>query len=325
MTGVRAGGLAQEVVRPDEDALTTQFVAFLKAATEKRYPSGRRQRFNQARATAGVDAEFTVLDNLPVTLQVGLFASPRRYRALIRFANAASATDREPDIRGMSIRVFGIDGPNLTDGADVQDFVLNSHPVMMAADTRQFMELLQANEAGGFRRTMYFLTHPRALRIGLAARTNPTCHLDLSYWSATPYLFGPGRAVKYVTTPSSNRRSPKPQTLTDSYLSDAMRTRLAESEAGFDFMVQLQADSRRMPIEDASVEWKADESPYVPVARIRIPSQAIDNPVIAHMCEQMAFNPWHSLPEHRPLGGMNRARRRIYEAMAAFRAETVPA
>jgi hypothetical protein len=319
------GQLAQEVVAPGEEALTAQFVAFIKAATEKRYPSGVRQRFNQARATASVEAQFAVLDNLPAELRVGLFASPRQYAALIRFANASSTTDREPDIRGMSIRVQDVDGPNLTEGARMQDFVLNSHPVMMAPDTRQFMELLQANEAGGFRRAMYFLTHPRALRIGAVARTNPTCHLDLTYWSTTPYLFGPGRAVKYIVSPSSPRRSPRPHALTDTYLTDAMRVRLEESDAWFDVMVQFQTDPRRMPIEDASVEWKASESPYIPVARIRVPSQPMNNPGVVQACDQMAFNPWHCLPEHRPLGNMNRARRRIYEAMAAFRAQTIPA
>ena len=38
-------------------------------------------------------------------------------------------------------------------------------------------------------------------------------------------------------------------------------------------------------------------------------------------CESTAFNPWHALPAHRPLGNMNRARKQIYEAMAAFRAK----
>ena len=33
----------------------------------------------------------------------------------------------------------------------------------------------------------------------------------------------------------------------------------------------------------------------------------------------MMFNPWHSLMAHTPLGGMNRARREIYRAMAEFR------
>jgi hypothetical protein len=315
-------GLAEETIAADEATVIAQFVAFLKAASDRRAAGGPRQRFNQARAAACVEAEFQVLGGLPGELRVGLFAAPRAYRAWIRFANAASATDRERDIRGMSIRVFDVEGANLTPGANTQDFVLNSHPVMMAADTKSFLELLQANEAGGVRRALYFLTHPHALRVGMAARTNPTCHLDLSYWSTTPYLFGPRRAVKYVTRPGSARRSPMPPTLTNTYLNEAIRTRLADSDAAFDFLIQFQTDSRRMPIEDASVEWKPQDSPYVPVARIRIPQQSIDDSDRVARCEQTAFNPWHCLPEHRPLGSMNRARREIYRAMAAFRAET---
>jgi hypothetical protein len=311
--------IAGEVVAADEAEVTARFIAFLKAATEKRHPTGVRRRFNQGRATACVDAEFTVLDGLAPELRVGLFAQPRTYRAWIRFANAASTTDREPDVRGMSIRVLGVDGANLTPGATSQDFVLNSHPVMMVPGTREFLELLQANEAGGFRRIAYFLTHARALRIASASRANPTCHLDIHYWSTTPYLFGAQRAVKYVVAPGSARRSPRPPALSDTYLRDAMRARLIEEDATFDFKVQFQTDGRRMPIEDASVEWSRDESPYVLVARVRIPKQSIDDAAAETRCEQQAFNPWHCLAEHRPLGGMNRARREIYPAMAAFR------
>ena len=46
-----------------------------------------------------------------------------------------------------------------------QDFVLNSHPVMMVGGTREFLELLEANEAGGFRRVLYFLGHLKAARM----------------------------------------------------------------------------------------------------------------------------------------------------------------
>ena len=316
-------GLAEETIAPDEPAVTARFIAFLKAATEKRHPTGTRQRFNQGRATACVDAEFTVLDGLADGHRVGLFAAPRTYRATIRFANATSASDRDADVRGMSVKVMGVEGANLTPGATTQDFILNSHPVMMVAGTREFLDLLQANEAGGFRRIAYFLTHIGAARIAAAARSNPTCHLDLTYWSTTPYLFGPKRAVKYIVSPASNKRSPMPPSRTDTYLLDAMRARLGDAEAVFDLMVQFQTDSGRMPIEDASVEWKREDSPYVPVARIRIPRQSIDEPARIAAGEQMAFNPWNCLAEHRPLGSMNRARRAIYAAMAAFRAETV--
>ena len=40
-------------------------------------------------------------------------------------------------------------------------------------------------------------------------------------------------------------------------------------------------------------------------------------------CEQISFNPWHTLAEHRPLGSLNRARREIYDAMAQLRASRV--
>ena len=45
----------------------------------------------------------------------------------------------------------------------------------------------------------------------------------------------------------------------------------------------------------------------------------IDQADTVSRCESIAFNPWHALPAHRPLGNMNRARREIYQAMAAFR------
>jgi hypothetical protein len=312
--------LGEEHIAPDEPALTAAFIAFLESASRKRHPTGTIARFNQARAAGCVEAEMMVPEGLDAHLAVGLFAIARTYRAWIRFANAASATDREKDIRGMSIRVFDVGGENLMPGATMQDFVLNSHPVMMAGDTRQFLELLKANEGGGLRRAMYFLAHPRAARTALASRQNPTCHLDIPYWSATPYRFGSGAAVKYKIVPTSSRRSEMPEALGDSYLSDALRRRLEEADATFDLQVQFQKDSRRMPIEDASIEWKESESACQTVARIRIPRQRVDEGDAPRRCEQVAFNPWNCLPEHQPLGSMNRARRDIYRALAALRA-----
>jgi hypothetical protein len=311
-------GIADETIAPDEAQVTARFVAFLKAATDKRRRAGVRQRFNQARATACVDAEFTVLDGLAAGHRVGLFASPRTYKCWIRFANATSQSDKDKDTRGMAIKVLDVAGENLTPGATTQDFVLNSHPVMMVGSTREFLELLEANEAGGFRRALYFLGHLKAARIATASRANHTCHLDIPYWSTTPYLLG-ATAVKYVARPTSPSKSRLPATLTDNYLADAMRTRLAREDATFELLVQPQVDAHRTPIEDASVEWREADSPYVPVARIRIPAQSIDAAGQAARCEQAAFNPWHCLREHRPLGDMNRARREIYRAMAAFR------
>lgn len=308
--------LAEETVAADEAALTTEFIAFLKEVSMKRHPSGVMPRFNQGRAAGCVHAEFIVAADLPSDLRAGLFAQPGTYPARIRFANATSQSDTDRDTRGMSIKVSGIRGANLTPGALDQDFILNSHPVMMVAGTRDFLALLRAVEAGGIRTALFFLTHPRAAAAAAASRQHTTSHLEIPYWSTTPYLFGAGRAVKYIARPASTHTTPLPSPVTGNYLSERLAAHLASQDAVFDFLVQFQTDARRMPIEDASVEWRERDAPYRRVAQIRIPRQT---PIAADACEQMAFNPWHALTEHRPLGGFNRARREIYRAMAEFR------
>jgi len=81
-------------------------------------------------------------------------------------------------------------------------------------------------------------------------------------------------------------------------------------------MVQFQKDPVRMPIEDASVEWKKSDSDFRKVATVRIPAQVLGSDEMRAFrasCEDLSFNPWHTLAEHRPLGGLNRLRRAAYE------------
>ena len=99
--------LEKRSIAADEAAVVAEFIAFLKAASARRPRAGHGpvRRFNQARATGCVDAEFTVLDGLPADARVGLFAHAAHLPARDPFANATSQLDRERDIRGMSIRV----------------------------------------------------------------------------------------------------------------------------------------------------------------------------------------------------------------------------
>lgn len=313
--------LAEETIAPDEMALVDEFIAFLKMTSAKRHSSGVMPRFNQGRAAGCVDGAFIVPADLAPDLRVGLFAEPGTRRARIRFANAVSQSDTERDVRGMSIQVADGRGDNLTPGSSHQDFILNSHPVMMVGRTREFLELLQAVDAGGVKEALFFVAHPHAVAVALASRHHATSHLEIPYWSTTPYLFGAGRAVKYIARPSTARTTPLPDPLTDNYLRERLTTHLAREDADFDFFVQFQTDSRKMPVEDASVEWRERDSPYRLVANIHIPAQEVGGAERTDACEQMSFNPWHALVDHRPLGDFNRARRHLYSAMAAFRRE----
>ena len=194
----------EDTLSPDEAALIQEFVGFLKDASARRYPAGTMKRFNQGRQTAFLQADFIVPEGLPDAHRVGIFAAPRTYAAWIRFANAGSESDRERDIRGMAIQLENVEGENLTPGATTQDFILNSHPVMLAASTKDFLELLRANEAGGFRRVLYFLSHLTSARIGAAARQNPSCHLDIQYLEYRPRINS--APIASSSTPCGRRR-----------------------------------------------------------------------------------------------------------------------
>jgi hypothetical protein len=52
------------------------------------------------------------------------------------------------------------------------------------------------------------------------------------------------------------------------------------------------------------------------VATIRIPAQDFTTEAMKDFAENLSCTPWHSLPEHRPLGGINRVRRTVYETLS---------
>jgi hypothetical protein len=105
------------------------------------------------------------------------------------------------------------------------------------------------------------------------------------------------------------------------FLGKAMVKRLAKPNgpASFDFCIQEQTDARKMPIEDPTVRWK---SKFIKLATVTIDPQVFDSPEKQKSGDALSFSPWHALPEHRPLGGINRARRPIYPASQNLRHQT---
>ena len=78
-----------------------------------------------------------------------------------------------------------------------------------------------------------------------------------------------------------------------------------------------------LPIEDASVEWPESESPYRTVAHVLVPRQEIESLWQQDDYKHLSFSVWHALAAHRPLGGINRVRRRAYELSSAWRRQQV--
>jgi hypothetical protein len=166
---------------------------------------------------------------------------------------------------------------------------------------------------------LYFLTHPLDAAMQALYARPQTSPLEVQYWSCVPFLLGQGQAMKYSIKPCSGRRSTIPMPPPDDYLREAIVRTLSDTMVQFDFMVQLQTDAHSMPIEDASVRWPEQLSPFVRVAKLRLPAQRFASPAQLAFAGNLSFSPWHSLPEHRPLGNQNRARRTIYLALSSLR------
>jgi hypothetical protein len=156
---------------------------------------------------------------------------------------------------------------------------------------------------------------------GLWARTQ-TSPFETAYWGCVPYLLGEGRAMQYSFRPRLRTRSRVPglpRRPPDHYLRETMAATLARQDVEFDFLVQIQTDSHRMPIEHAGVRWPERLSRPVPVATLRLPRQRFDTPAQLAFAHNLSFNPWHCVAEHRPLGNQNRARRRLYWELSRLR------
>lgn len=76
-----------------------------------------------------------------------------------------------------------------------------------------------------------------------------------------------------------------------------------------------------MSVESTVVEWDERVAPFFKVATIEVPKQTFATAERDAFGENLSFTPWHALPEHRPLGGVNRVRRTVYEEISRFRHE----
>lgn len=146
--------------------------------------------------------------------------------------------------------------------------------------------------------------------------------LESQYFSCVPYLLGDGQAMQYSFWSRLPTRTPVPRLPRrppTNYLRDAMVATLAKQDVEFDILVQRQNDPFLTPIENSAVMWPTRLSPRVPAAVLRIPKQTFDSPEQLAFARVLSYNPWHCIPEHRPLGNVNRARKRLYYELSRLR------
>jgi hypothetical protein len=307
-----------EIKPAGEAEAVNAIVQSIQARVRNAARNGCAHRDAHPKAHGCVEAEFRILDDLPTHLRVGLFDQPRSFPAWIRFSNGSETpqADAVGDGRGMAVKIMQV----WKSRSGTQDFITINNPAFFVRNAADYVEFQAASNPMGFFfpgwNPLRFRLHElfAAMAITRKKVSNP---LNIQYWSMTPYLFG-NVPCKYSIRPVSPLSA-----LTDrtgpNFLGDNLVKALTQNDAAFDFCVQLRTAPGLMPIEDPTIEWPEAISPFVSVARITIPRQNFSTPERIAFGENLSFTPWHGLDVHRPLGGINRVRRAVYEAISLFR------
>ncbi len=320
----KAPVLGAEYPQENEPAIVDEMIREMKGQLEDLYQKTKTLRQVHSKMHGCLKAEFTVEKDLPEEYRVGIFKEAKSYQAWLRLSNGKTKVlhDKKKDTRGFAIKIMGVPGKKLLaaeEDATTQDFVLANSPVFFAKNLQEFHGLMTASiQKSKLALPIYLLSNMK-IAIRTLTKLLVSCKhaLGTTYFSSSPYRFGAeNKAVKYVIKPSEHNVLEYTSDKDFNYLRKSMLATLAKNEINYDFFIQFQMDPVKMPIEDGTIEWT---SPLIKVASIRIPKQNFDTPEWNEFGENLTYNVWHTLPEHRPLGSFNRGRRKMYEELYKFR------
>ena len=153
--------------------------------------------------------------------------------------------------------------------------------------------------------------------------------LEVQYFSASPFRYGPDRVMKFSAVPEGGEVPQEKFSDEEkneweqypNYLAQALKKTLTQGkEVRLSFKVQIVemsqlADRKEAMIENAAKAWSEEEFPFVEVAKIVI-HPVEENAQLVDACKSLRFTPWHALAAHEPLGGINRLRKPVYSGSA---------
>ncbi|NBX16195.1 MAG: catalase [Proteobacteria bacterium] len=278
---------------------------------------GKAGRDAHTKAHGCVRAAFTVKDGIPKEFKQGVFAQPKTFPAWIRYSTASG--EKNPDTKsgslGMAIKLMNVAGEKLLENErneQTQDFLVVNFPFFLVPNLKEYIDLQKW-------KALYLASHWATAKIyGTIKNMKPADPAESRYWSMSAYALGDS-AVKYTAIPCGQPQSVYPEKPSENYLSENLAKHLENRDACFRFAVQPYVNDKLTPVENPMVEWKESDSPFTEVATIQIPVQKFGSKEQQEFCENLSFTPWHSLPVHKPLGNLNRARKKVYEATSRKR------
>ncbi|WP_431899196.1 catalase family protein [Nonomuraea sp. bgisy101] len=305
--------------------------------------TGMAVRDAHAKGYGLVRGEVEILDGLPAEYAQGIYAAPGRHDALVRFSNGSPHAGADASLgraTGLALKMFGVQGPTLLEDepdTGTFDYNLINAPVFFCNTVKHYLFIQElfldapkyfAQGAPG-RHRFYreFVTGKGSLAEDewawdeflafLAVSQRPLVNVLLS----TYFTMGAVRHGDYI---AKVRLAPDPASAAavvhraidpasaEEVFRPALVAEMRDRPYAFDIQVQLCADLDRMPVEDLTVEWPERLSPFVTVARLRLPRQDISDEETLRKMDALSFTPWRVTAEHAPLGEIMRAREEVY-------------
>jgi hypothetical protein len=303
--------------------------------------------------------EFEILSGMPSEYAQGIYAKPGRHEAMVRFSNGTNHVGGDRflgPITGIGLKIFGIEGKTLLEDepdSHTFDYALINHPVFFANTLAHyvFIQSLFANlglpppanptpeeRQAELHRVLYnFVTGKGTLapeqwaweELGAflqLAQTKPVNLLLSTYWTMGAVRHGDYVAKVRVAPVQSfaDRVEQRSLDLTsaEQVFRPALVAELRERPYEFDIQVQLSTDLDRMPVEKTTVRWPESLSPYVTVAKLRLPQQDIGGEDNFEKMDKTSMSPWRVTEEHRPLGSIMRSRKEVYRQSSILRHDT---
>ena len=260
-------------------------------------------------------SKLSVLPSCPAEFRAGLWAGGP-YTCWMRWSSDTppSTPDHDNSTLGLAIKLFGVAGRTLaTDDplATNADLLFQNSDIFFVDNVHEMCAISQDGDA-------YEATHKRSAIILQEMAKAEASVLTATFSSTLPYALGDA-IVKYRLVnapPTDPSGSPG---ATPNYLAEDLKRRLQGGPAAYLLEAQRFVDQSVTPIDRATVRWDETIAPFVTIARLDIDAQDIDAPGQAAYGESLAFSPWRTLHENRPLGSIADARRVAYPSSAALR------
>jgi hypothetical protein len=341
-----------ETLDPNLDRLLEQIIVFWEKKVRESpvvEGSGRAVRGAHAKTFGVVKAEVQILRNVPPAYAQGIYATPGRHDALIRFSSASNHLGADATLGGVlgcAMKIFDIPGSKLVEDepdSTTFDYVLKNNPSFVANTAKHYLVLqeigndvpkyLARGKAGFHEMLTDFVTGKGTFEKSdwawdelfafvKAAQTPVRNPLVTTFFSMAAVRHGDYVAKIRLAPTTENTARVIHRELDLRERPDVFYPTLVDelqaSAFDFDLQIQLCTDLKAMPVDDTTVEWPEKLSPFVTVARIHIPFQDISGIENLEKTDALAFNIWRVTEEHRPLGEIMQTRR-IYSASAKIR------